>query len=62
VAVAGGLSFQSLSAGGGHTCGLTTTGAAHCWGDNRDGQLGDGLTSYRTSPVAFAVTQPSERY
>jgi alpha-tubulin suppressor-like RCC1 family protein len=32
VAVSGGLSFQSVSAGFSHTCGLTTSGASYCWG------------------------------
>jgi alpha-tubulin suppressor-like RCC1 family protein len=33
VAVSGGLALQAISAGGGHSCGLTTGGAAYCWGD-----------------------------
>jgi alpha-tubulin suppressor-like RCC1 family protein len=37
-----GLSLSSLSAGEGHTCGLTSTSRLVCIGDNGAGQLGDG--------------------
>src|SRR6266567_4696284 len=33
--------FRSLSAGATHTCGVTDTGEAYCWGANSEGQLGD---------------------
>jgi hypothetical protein len=48
----GGMAFDSLAVGGQHTCGLTTSGAAWCWGKNDHGQLGDGTTTDRAAPVA----------
>jgi alpha-tubulin suppressor-like RCC1 family protein len=50
VAVVGGLTFSSLGAGTNHTCGVTTAGAAWCWGSNVYGQLGDGTTMEWTWP------------
>lgn len=54
VAVAGGLTFVSLSAGEYHTCGLTSAGTAWCWGRNSVGQLGDGTVTNRAAPQAVA--------
>jgi len=53
-AVSGGLVFGSIAAGAnGFSCGLTTAGAAYCWGVNNVGQLGDGTTAFsRTTPTA----------
>jgi alpha-tubulin suppressor-like RCC1 family protein len=43
-----------VSAGNGYACGVTEAGPAYCWGDNRDGQLGDGTRTNRWSPVLVA--------
>ena len=49
-----GVSFQSIAAGSAHTCALTTTGQAYCWGWNVDGQLGNNSTTNSSIPVAVA--------
>ena len=54
VAVTGDLTFSSVSPGREHTCGLTTNGAAYCWGFNVWGQLGNGSTEDAAVPVAVS--------
>jgi alpha-tubulin suppressor-like RCC1 family protein len=49
--------FTSLSRGGYHTCGLSSSGEVYCWGHNGFGQLGDGSTSSRTTPVKVNTAQ-----
>lgn len=42
---------ESISAGDGHSCAVLVTGAVLCWGKNDAGQLGDGTTTDRMTPV-----------
>lgn len=58
--VLGGLHFREVIAGigpgGGYgsSCGVTTVDRAYCWGANGRGQLGDGTTTTRLTPVAVS--------
>jgi alpha-tubulin suppressor-like RCC1 family protein len=40
-----------LVTGGSHSCALLTNATVKCWGLNTNGQLGDGTTTQRTTPV-----------
>ena len=44
----------SIASGQRHTCALMTGGTIRCWGANRYGELGDGTTVQRTTPVNVA--------
>lgn len=52
VSMPAGVAFRSIYAGEYHTCALSTTGVAYCWGRNDYGQLGDGTTANASAPVA----------
>lgn len=45
----------SLAAGFGHWLVSTRSGSAHAWGANLHGQLGDGSTNERSSPVVLGL-------
>jgi len=42
----------AIGAGANFSCGLRSDGAAFCWGENGDGQLGDGTQTAIAEPVA----------
>ena len=57
VQVAGGHRFATLSAGGFHTCGITSSLQVFCWGSNGSGELGQ-VTSQNQGDLPVAVTIP----
>jgi alpha-tubulin suppressor-like RCC1 family protein len=63
VAVSSLTNARAVYSGGSHTCAVLTTGGVSCWGNNDEGQLGDGTITNRATPVTVAglsgVTQLS---
>jgi alpha-tubulin suppressor-like RCC1 family protein len=53
--VAGGIKFAQVETGAYHACGVSyPEKKVYCWGSNSYGQLGDGTTSSRGTPVPLA--------
>ena len=49
--VLSGLTLTQITAGFDTACALASTGAAYCWGDGVNGQLGNGLGTSTAVPV-----------
>jgi alpha-tubulin suppressor-like RCC1 family protein len=54
IAIAGNRKWTQVIAGWVHSCGVTTANAAYCWGDNFEGELGNGSTVSSNLPVLVA--------
>jgi alpha-tubulin suppressor-like RCC1 family protein len=48
--------WTAVSAGAGHSCGITTLGETYCWGSSAVGQLGRGVASSAGGSAGCAVT------
>ncbi|AZZ37705.1 hypothetical protein CIK05_13165 [Bdellovibrio sp. qaytius] len=46
-----GVNYSSVSTSNNTSCAITTTGILKCWGENDNGEIGDGSTANRTLPV-----------
>lgn len=53
-AVQGGLQFVVLHANGSRVCGVVIGGAGYCWGDGRQGELGNDTMEIAAAPSAIA--------
>ncbi len=66
--VLGGLAWRQVSTSGLAACGVTTSGAAYCWGDNDFGTVGNGTTDSSAVPVpvsgglTFTAVSVGERH
>lgn len=50
---------KAIAAGWRHSCAISSVGGVRCWGNNHDGQIGDGTENDRTTPqdVVGLLTQ-----
>ena len=52
--VVGLSNVTAIEAGGYHSCAITSSGGAVCWGQDQSGQLGDGANQNSATPVAVS--------
>ncbi len=60
VLVSGLSTVSSIGIGYSHGCAVRTTGDVLCWGRNDQGQIGDGTTTQRNTPVPVTLSNVSE--
>ena len=51
-----GKTIKRIAAGIWHTCAIASDDKVYCWGDNGNGQLGNGSTTQSNVPVAVSTT------
>jgi alpha-tubulin suppressor-like RCC1 family protein len=56
--IAAQVSLRSISVGGSVACGLTAAGGAYCWGSQKYGQVGNGVSNTATAALPTPVTGP----
>ena len=50
-----GRTATAIEAGAYHTCAILDDNSINCWGQNNNGQIGDGTTDYRDSPASVIL-------
>jgi alpha-tubulin suppressor-like RCC1 family protein len=53
VIIDSGVTYNTVDAGGEHTCGITTSNVLKCWGTNNNGELGDYTYAEKISPIVI---------
>ena len=60
--VAGLTDVTAITAGAAHTCALNTNRTVKCWGNNSEGQVGDGATIRRLTLSLIHISEPTRPY
>ena len=55
--ITGGRTFKTIGSGLFHSCAIAHNGETLCWGNNAEGQLGDGTTSTRADPTRVTTSE-----